>query len=42
MSDALARENYVAWIDADEEFHRGLLILSGNKRIAKVGLAYRD
>jgi DNA-binding GntR family transcriptional regulator len=42
MRAALDRENYVAWIDADEQFHRGLLTLSGNSRIAKVGLSYRD
>ncbi|MEP6906949.1 MAG: GntR family transcriptional regulator [Pseudoxanthomonas sp.] len=31
-----------AWIDADERFHRGLLSLSNNPRIAEVGISYRD
>ena len=30
------------WIGCDERFHRGLLILSGNRRIEQVGLDFRD
>ncbi len=30
------------WILCDERFHRGLLTLSGNRRIAQVGLGFRD
>ena len=30
------------WIEGDERFHRGLLILSGNRRIEQVGLGFRD
>ena len=31
-----------AWIDGDEAFHRGLLRLSGNRRIATIGEQLRD
>ena len=30
------------WITCDERFHRGLLTLSGNRRIEQVGLGFRD
>jgi DNA-binding GntR family transcriptional regulator len=30
------------WITCDERFHRGLLTLSGNRRIVQVGLGFRD
>lgn len=30
------------WIACDERFHRGLLTLSGNRRIEQVGLGFRD
>ena len=30
------------WIKCDERFHRGLLTLSGNRRIEQVGLGLRD
>jgi len=30
------------WIKCDERFHRGLLTLSGNRRIEQVGLGFRD
>ena len=42
MTDALGTGDPVAWIAPDERFHRGLLVLSGNSRIAEVGLAFRD
>ena len=30
------------WIKCDERFHRGLLTLSGNRRIEQIGLGLRD
>ena len=42
MEAALAQGDQAGWIAADERFHRGLLTLCGNERIASTGLAHRD
>ncbi len=42
MERALAAEDLVAWSRADERFHRALLELCGNRRLAEVGLRLRD
>lgn len=42
MDIALRHGDQAAWIAADELFHRGLLTLCGNERIATAGLAHRD
>lgn len=35
-------EDHEAWALADENFHRGLFILSGSKKLMDAGLFYRD
>jgi len=42
MDTALAAENRLAWAEADDRFHRLLLELCGNRRLAAIGLAQRD
>jgi DNA-binding GntR family transcriptional regulator len=42
MREADAKNNIDAVVDADESFHRGLLVLSKNNRLADIGLRYRD
>ena len=42
MDDALAQDDRVAWAAADDRFHRLLLELCGNSRLAAIGLAQRD
>ncbi|MBY6144828.1 GntR family transcriptional regulator [Mameliella alba] len=42
MRRALAAADSLAWNDADEAFHRGLLRLSGNRHLAETGIRYRE
>ena len=42
MDAALAAEDRVAWAEADDRFHRLLLELCGNPRLAVIGLGQRD
>jgi DNA-binding GntR family transcriptional regulator len=42
MEAALQTQDVIAWITADERFHRTLLELSGNRRLARIGLSCRD
>jgi DNA-binding GntR family transcriptional regulator len=42
MDKALARDDRVAWAAADTGFHRLLLELCGNARLASIGLAHQD
>jgi DNA-binding GntR family transcriptional regulator len=42
MKAGLKADDFAAWIEADERFHRALFQLSGNERLAQVGLSYRD
>ena len=42
MRDARPGPDPTRWIKCDERFHRGLLTLSGNRRIEQVGLGLRD
>jgi DNA-binding GntR family transcriptional regulator len=42
MDGALAKNNLEGWADADEAFHRGLLDICGNRRLAAVALTFRD
>jgi DNA-binding GntR family transcriptional regulator len=42
MRSALSEEELTAYTDWDERFHRGLLELCGNRRLAAAGLRYRD
>jgi DNA-binding GntR family transcriptional regulator len=42
MIAARPLDDPTVWIQGDERFHRGLLTLSGNRRIEQVGLGFRD
>jgi DNA-binding GntR family transcriptional regulator len=42
METALDKDDLAGWTSADERFHRILLELSGNRRLAQLGLSYRD
>jgi DNA-binding GntR family transcriptional regulator len=42
MKAALKGDDFPAWIEADERFHRALFQLSGNRRLAEAGMSYRD
>ena len=42
MKASLKGDDFPAWIDADERFHRALFQLSGNRRLAEAGMSYRD
>lgn len=42
MERALARDDLSAWAEADERFHRNVLELCGNRRLARIGLTFRD
>ena len=42
MERALSRDDLEAWADADERFHRSILELCGNQRLARIGLMFRD
>ncbi len=42
MERALAEDDLAAWARADERFHRALLELCGNRRLAEIGLRFRD
>jgi DNA-binding GntR family transcriptional regulator len=41
MERALARNDLKAWADADERFHRAILELCGNRRLARIGLTFQ-
>ncbi|MCF3934571.1 GntR family transcriptional regulator [Acuticoccus sp. M5D2P5] len=42
MERALEADDVMGWCDADEDFHRQLMHLSGNRRLAAVGCQLRD
>lgn len=42
MENAIQGEDHEAWALADENFHRGLFILNGNKKLQEAGLFNRD
>lgn len=42
MEAALAADDRLAWAKADEEFHRLLVELSGNRRLAQIVATYSD
>lgn len=42
MEKALAEDNLDAWADADERFHRALIDLCGNRRLANMANTVRD
>jgi len=42
MHEAVAAEDLRLYTDWDERFHRGVLQLCGNRRLAAAGLRYRD
>ncbi|RAH98346.1 GntR family transcriptional regulator [Acuticoccus sediminis] len=42
MRSAAADNDRMAWCDADEDFHRELMRLSGNRRLTTVGHQLRD
>jgi DNA-binding GntR family transcriptional regulator len=42
MRAGLKGDDFSAWIEADERFHRALFELSGNRRLAEAGMSYRD
>lgn len=42
MDAALAKADLAAWAAADEQFHRRLLELCGNRRLAQIGFAFRE
>lgn len=42
MDAALATEDLDHWADADEHFHRSLVELCGNARLAQTALTFRD
>ncbi|MDQ3189074.1 MAG: GntR family transcriptional regulator [Pseudomonadota bacterium] len=42
MEAALSSENLTAWATADEQFHRTLIELSGNRRLAQIAFAFRE
>jgi len=42
MQSAIKRDDHDGWARADERFHRGLLELSGNRRLERLGKAHRD
>ena len=42
MKAGLKADDFSVWIEADERFHRALLRLSGNRRLAELGVSYRD
>lgn len=42
MKAGLKGDDFTAWIEADERFHRALFQLSGNRRLAEAGMSYRD
>lgn len=42
MDAALAADDRLAWAEADDRFHRLLLEMCGNRRLAAFGLAQRD
>ncbi len=42
MEAALASEDLVAWAQADEQFHRTLIELCGNRRLAQMAFAFRE
>ncbi|HUA78123.1 MAG TPA: GntR family transcriptional regulator, partial [Acetobacteraceae bacterium] len=42
MDEASARGDLELWGEADEAFHRALLMLCGNSRIERSGLQFRD
>ena len=42
MKRAEASDDKESWCEADEQFHRGLLICSGNEHMKTLGLRYRD
>ncbi|MEM1409795.1 MAG: GntR family transcriptional regulator [Pseudomonadota bacterium] len=42
MEKALKVDDPDQWLEADEDFHRGLMTLSGNRHLAATGIKYRD
>ena len=42
MERALDSDDPDEWLEADEAFHRGLLVLSGNRHLAETGIRFRD
>jgi DNA-binding GntR family transcriptional regulator len=42
MHQATGSSDLEQWGEADEAFHRGLLLLCGNSRISRAGLQFRD
>ncbi len=42
MDTARRRADLELWGEADEEFHRALLVSCGNSRILRIGLQFRD
>jgi DNA-binding GntR family transcriptional regulator len=42
MKAGLKGDDFSAWIEADERFHRALFQLSGNRRLTEAGMSYRD
>jgi len=42
FENALRGNDGEAWTLAEENFHRGLFILNGNKKLMEAGLSYRD
>jgi DNA-binding GntR family transcriptional regulator len=42
MKASAKADDLSAWIEADERFHRLLVQLSGNRRLAEAGVSYRD
>lgn len=42
MDAALKSDDPDEWLEADEAFHRGLLMLSANRHLAEIGIRYRE
>ena len=42
MEAALSSEDLAAWAKADEQFHRTLIELCGNRRLAQIAFAFRE
>jgi len=42
MDAALERQDMKAWASADEQFHRSIFELCGNRRLSTAGLAFRE
>lgn len=42
MDAALEKDDLPAWANADEQFHRKLLELCGNRRLTQIGFTFRE